>query len=369
MQKYDVVIAGAGPTGATVAEACARQRGWRVLVVERRPHIAGNCFDACYPGTSLLYHHYGPHYLRFTDPDLLAYVGQFTEWLPGNYLVRSSVDGRLVPMPINLETIELLYDQAPLTEESARALIQADLVAFETPVNSEEFILSRAGRVLYSKLYANYTLKQWKRPAAELDPGVCGRVPIRFDRRASYTDAPYQVMPRDGFTSLFDRMLRSSPLIDVVTDADWLTDRPKGSVATVFCGPMDEYFDGVLGPLPWRSLRFETELLDQEWFQPCVQVNYPGPEPYTRKVEIKHVTRQSDSRTTVVTEFPADEGEPYYPVPAAESHLLYQRYQELAAAECAQRGVHFAGRLGTYRYINTDEAIGDALGLATGLMR
>ncbi|WP_431936222.1 UDP-galactopyranose/dTDP-fucopyranose mutase family protein [Micromonospora sp. RP3T] len=367
MPPYDLVVVGAGPTGATVAETAARTRGWRVLVVERRSHVAGNCYDATYPGTELLWHCYGPHYLRFTRPGTMAYVGMFTEWLPGNYVVRAEVDGVLVPMPINLETIELLYGQAPLDETSARELIAQDIVATPEPTDSEQFILSRAGRRLYEKLYANYTRKQWGRSAAELDPSVCGRIPIRFDRNPYYVDSPYQVMPRDGYTALFDRMLRSSPNIETVTDVDWTADRIHGRAATVFCGPLDEYFGHRLGPLPWRSLRFETEVVDQPWYQPCVQVNYPGVEPYTRKVEVKHVTRQVSGRTVVVTEYPSDVGDPYYPVPMKESRARYERYRKLTVRERESRQVFFAGRLGTYRYINTDEAIERARALADRL--
>lgn len=367
MIPYDLVVVGAGPTGATVAETAARARGWRVLVVERRSHVAGNCFDDVYPDTELIWHRYGPHYLRFIDRETMDYVGRFTEWLPGNYIVKSNVDGMLVPMPINLETIELLYGVAPLDEETATRLIESDRVPAVAPANSEQYILNRAGRLLYEKLYANYTRKQWGLPASALDASVCGRVPIRFNRDHYYVDAPYQVMPRDGYTALFARMLASSPLIDVVTDVDWLDDRVYGSFATVFCGPMDEYFGHRLGQLPWRSLRFAAELVDRPWFQPCVQVNFPGAEPCTRIVEIKHVTRQVSSQTVVVTEYPSATGEPYYPVPMPESRDLFRRYQQLGRSERERRQVFFAGRLGTYRYINTDEAIAYARQLADEL--
>lgn len=366
LSEYDAVVVGAGPTGATVAEVFASQRGWRTLVVEQRPHIAGNCFDEVYPGTELLWHRYGPHYLRFTDEALFRYVSRFTEWLPGNYIVKSNVDGLLVPMPINIETIELIYGRAPLSPDEARAMIEPDLVHFNEIASSEDYILAKAGRRLYEALYKGYTIKQWGRSASELDPSVCGRVPIRFDRNATYTDAPLQVMPRDGYTALFDRML-DSPLIEVATDVDWLAEPVFGNRATVFTGPIDQYFDNRLGELPWRSLRFEASVEPVEWFQPCVQVNYPGSEPFTRKVEIKHVTRQVSSSTVVVTEYPSEEGEPYYPVPARASDILYREYVGLAADELATRGVHFGGRLATYRYINTDQAIAEAQALANGV--
>jgi len=356
----DFLVRGAGPVGCVIAERAARVLGWRVLVLDRRAHIAGNCYDETHAGTGVRVHRYGPHYIRFSDPALLAYVSTFTEWVPGNYIVRASVDGLLVPVPINLDTLELLYGVGPLDADSAAALLEREREHIEHPANSEEFVLSRVGRRLYEALYLGYTCKQWERHPRDLDPSVCGRIPVRLNRDPRYPDAPYQVMPRHGLTALFGSMLDHAR-IDVRLGEDWLVARPKGTRATVFTGPPDAYFGHRLGPLPWRSLEFEFREVDAPWAQPCVQINYPGAEPFTRTVEIKHVTRQVTERTVVAYEYPRAEGEPYYPIPAPDSRALYERYAALAAAETEAEAVYFAGRLATYRYINTDEAIAHAL--------
>ena len=356
LRDYELVVAGAGPSGATVAECAARQLGWRVLVLERRDHVGGLCHETSYGSTGILIHPYGPHYMRFTDADLFAYVSRFTEWRPGNYVVKASVDGRLVPMPINLETLELLFDRPGLTTEEAAQLLETEREQIEHPANSEEYVLSRVGRKLYECLYLGYTQKQWGRHPSLLDPSVCGRVPIRLNRDDRYVDAAFQVMPSDGYAVLFSRML-DRPEIEVQLETDWLEERPLGRQATVFTGPLDEYFGRSLGPLPWRSLRFEYVVEDRPWAQPCVQINYPGPEPFTRSIEIKHVTGQTHPRTVIAREYPMASGDPYYPIPAPESQTLQEQYRALARREAQRAGVYFTGRLAEYRYMNADEAI------------
>jgi UDP-galactopyranose mutase len=358
--EYDLVIAGAGPVGCVIAERAATELGWSVLIVERRDHVAGNCHDA--PNADgILLHHYGPHYFRTNSDQLLAYLSRFTAWLPGDYVVKASVGGKLVPFPINLTTLEQIFGR-PLDEASARALLEEKREPFDAPANSEELVLSRVGRELYEAFYLNYSIKQWGRSPRELAPSVCGRIPVRLNREEQYVDARHRVMPAGGYTAMFEAMI-AHPSIDVILGADFFEVRrtTRARRATVYTGPIDRYFDYVHGALPWRSLEFEHRTVDRELAQPCVQINYPNEHAYTRTVEIKHVTKQQHPRTVVTYEYPRAEGDPYYPIPAPDHDARYQRYRELAVEETAAAAVYFVGRLAEYTYINTDQAVERAL--------
>jgi UDP-galactopyranose mutase len=267
----------------------------------------------------------------------------------------------LLPFPINLTTLERFFGR-PLDAATAERLLAERRLPIANPANSEEYVLGRVGRELYEAFYLGYTLKQWGVHPRDLDASVCGRVPVRLTRDARYVGQKFQVMPRGGFTRLFSKML-AHPKIRTVLDCDFgeVRDLICPRHATVYCGPVDEYFGCRLGRLPYRSLRFEFRLSRTEWEQPCVQINYPNDFAHTRSVEIKHVTGQRHPETVVSYETPAATGEPFYPVPRKESAALYARYRELANAETARRRVYFCGRLAQYRYFNTDEVIQEAL--------
>jgi UDP-galactopyranose mutase len=359
----DLLVVGAGPVGCVVSERAAKIRGWKSLLIDRRNHIAGNCHDRLHE-SGLLIHPYGPHYFRTSNQALLDYLSAFTSWIPGNYKVKSLVNGELFPFPINLDTLEKFF-QCALDSESAALLLSEKSERFPKVENSEELLLSRLGRDLYEAFYLGYTRKQWAQHPRDLAPSVCGRVPIRFNRDDSYVEGKFQLMPAEGYTRLFSRMI-DHPLIELNLNVDYraLKEFVKPRIATIFCGPIDEYFNFRLGPLPWRSLSFEHNYHSKKMAQPCVQINYPGADvPYTRSVEIKHVTGQTHPGTVVSLETPRSEGEPFYPVPSHRSDKLYLAYQELAAEENrnAERPVYFIGRLACYKYINTDEAIEMAL--------
>lgn len=360
LDDVDLLVCGAGPVGCVVAERAAHVLGWRVLVVERRPHLAGNCFDSTHP-SGVRIHNYGPHYFRTNDEKLLRYLSRFTDWVPGNYVVKSSVGGTLYPFPINLTTLEQFFG-VPLDAAAAERLLNEKRLPIETPRNSEEFVLSKVGRELYESFYLNYTRKQWGRHPRDLAPSVCGRVPIRLNRDERYVDQRFQVMPKDGFTALFSRMLRQRK-IRVLLDTDFreIQRLVQPRRATVYSGPIDAYFDHCFGPLPYRSLRFEFTPLEVEYQQPCVQINHPNEHAWTRSVEIKHVTGQRHPHTVVCRETPQDGGEPYYPVPAPAHQQLYERYRARAEQATRRERVYFCGRLAQYRYFNTDEAILEAL--------
>jgi UDP-galactopyranose mutase len=358
----DLLVVGAGPVGCVVAECAARERGWTALVVERRLHVAGHCHDFVHPA-GVLVHAYGPHYFRTDDEAVLRYLSRFTEWLPARYVVRAQVGGRLYPFPINLDTLEQFFGRS-FTPEEARAFLEAEREPIAEPADSEALVLSRVGRRLYEAFYRGYTRKQWGREPRELAPAVCGRVPVRLTRDDRYVDARFQAMPAAGYTALFSRML-ADPRITVRTGVDYAEVRGRVAprVATVYTGEIDRYFDYRFGPLEWRSLRFEFRAFDRELVQPCVQVNYPDAHAYTRTVEIKHVTGQRHPRTVVAYEYPEAAGEPYYPVPSPANLERYARYRALAEEATRAAGVHFAGRLARYAYINTDEAV--RMGLET----
>lgn len=360
LDDVDVLVCGAGPAGCVVAERAASVLGWKVLVVDQRPHVAGNCYDSAH-ANGVMIHNYGPHYFRTADPDIVRYLSRFTDWTPANYEAKSYVGGRLYPFPINRTTLEQFFGE-PLDEPAAARLLERKRLPIPTPRNSEEFVLSRVGPELYQAFYRNYTRKQWGLDPRDLDAGVCGRLPVRLDRDHRYVTQPFQQMPRRGFTALFARMLRhrnirvllGCPFADIRHQI-----RPRR--ATVYTGPVDEYFGHRLGRLPYRSLRFRFTPYQAEYVQQCVQVNYPNDFGFTRSVEIKHVTGQQHPHTVVSYETPSATGDPYYPIPTDGSAALYQRYRTLTEAERIRRRVYFVGRLAQYRYFNTDEVVKEAL--------
>jgi UDP-galactopyranose mutase len=360
LDDIDLLVCGAGPVGCVLAERAAHVLGWKVLLIDRRAHLAGNCHDSTH-ASGVLVHRYGPHYFRTNDEALLRYLSRFTDWVPANYEVRSSVGGRLYPFPINLNTLEQVFGR-PLDTESAERLLAERRLPIATPRTSEELVLSRVGRELYEMFYLPYTLKQWGIHPRDLDASVCGRIPVRLNRDNRYVDHRFQQMPKRGFTALFARMLRHRK-IRVLLDCPFEEVRHlvQPRHATVYTGPIDEYFDCCLGKLPYRSLQFDFVPHATEYVQPCVQINYPSDFSYTRSVEIKHVTGQKHPGTVLSYETPSGQGEPYYPIPQAQNLALYRRYQELARKETAQRRVFFCGRLAQYRYFNTDEVIQEAL--------
>ncbi len=356
----DLLIVGAGPVGCVIAERAARLRGWRSLIIERRPHLAGNCYDAPFEN-GVLIHKYGPHYFRTNDPDLFEYLSGFTDWITGNYIVQAHYKGQLYPIPINLITLRKFFGRE-FTAETAEAELNRIRIPIANPTNSEDFVLGRIGKELYEAFYLGYTLKQWDCHPRNLDASVCGRIPLRFNEDCRYVNHSYQVMPAKGFTELFRRMV-DHPNIRIAFQTNYREVRhiiyPR--IATVYCGPIDEYFDFKLGKLPWRSLDFEFKKMKKKFHQPCVQINYPWDNKFTRSVEIKHVTGQEHAETVVSYEYSRSEGDPYYPVPSEQGKSLYAQYRELADKERQQHSVYFAGRLATFRYMNTDEAIASAL--------
>jgi UDP-galactopyranose mutase len=352
----DYVVVGAGFAGSVLAERLAAGAGKVVLLIDRRAHIGGNAFDH-YDDAGVLVHKYGPHIFHTNSRDVFEYLSRFTEWRSYEHRVLASVDGRLVPIPINLDTVNTLYGLS-LTASSLGEFFQSVAVPRAVMRTSEDVIVSKVGTELYEKLFRGYTRKQWGLDPSDLDAQVTARVPVRTNRDDRYFSDVYQAMPKQGYTRMFERML-DHPNIHVLLNTDYRDMSglfPKAQV--IYTGPVDEYFDYCYGKLPYRSLRFRFETLDEKQHQPVAVVNYPNEHPYTRVTEFKHITGQRHSKTTLVYEYPCEQGDPYYPVPRPENAELYRRYKALADAT---PGVHFAGRLGTYKYYNMDQVTAQAL--------
>jgi UDP-galactopyranose mutase len=359
---FDYVIVGAGFAGAVVAAQMARNFGKRVMLVDRRPHVGGNAYDH-YDEAGVLVHKYGPHIFHTNSKDVFDYLSLFTEWRHYEHRVRARVDGQLVPIPINLDTVNLLYG---LDLDSAGLEAYLDGIAEKPPAinTSEDVIVSRVGRDLYEKMFRNYTRKQWGLDPSELDASVAARLPVRLNRDDRYFTDTYQAMPRHGFTRMFENMLDHAN-ITVVLNTDYRDVLKSVRFRElVYTGPVDEFFGWRFGKLPYRSLQFRHETLNLEKLQPVAVINYPNEHDYTRVTEFKHLTGQAHSKTSVVYEYPRDSGDPYYPVPRPENASIYKQYEALGAAT---PGVHFVGRLATYKYYNMDKVIAQALTLCARL--
>jgi UDP-galactopyranose mutase len=354
---FDYMIVGAGFAGSVLAERLASDLGKRVLVVEKRDHIGGNAYDH-YDDHGLLVHKYGPHIFHTNSAEIFGYLSRFTEFRPYEHRVLASVDGQLVPIPINLDTVNKLYG-TNLTAHELSGFF-AKVAEKRVIKTAEDVVVSAVGRDLYEKFFRGYTRKQWGMDPSELDPTVTARIPTRANRDDRYFTDTYQAMPRHGYTRMFQRML-SHPNIMLLLNADYRQVRESIRCArTIYTGPVDEYFDCRLGKLPYRSLEFQHETRPQEWFQRVGTVNYPNEHPYTRITEFKHLTGQAHEHTSIVYEIPRASGDPYYPVPRRENNELYQRYKQLADAE---PDVFFVGRLATYKYYNMDQVVAQALSL------
>ncbi|MBV9077492.1 MAG: UDP-galactopyranose mutase, partial [Methylobacteriaceae bacterium] len=353
---YDWLIVGAGFAGSVLAERLASDRGDRVLVVDRRPHVAGNAYDRL-DEAGILIHQYGPHIFHTNSEAVFGYLSRFTGWRPYEHRVLGEIDGRLVPIPINLDTINALYD-LDLKSDELEAWFAARAEQVAEIRTSEDVVVSKVGRELYEKFFRGYTRKQWGLDPSELDKSVTARVPVRTNRDDRYFTDSYQAMPKDGYTRMFERML-AHPKIDVMLDTDYREIRDSiPHRRTVYTGPIDEYFGHRYGKLPYRSLRFRHETLDCARFQPVGTVNYPMTEDYTRISEYKHLTGQVHERTSITYEYPAADGDPYYPIPRPENAQLFKRYEKLAMQAS---DTWFVGRLATYRYYNMDQVVGQAL--------
>lgn len=356
--QYDYLIVGAGFAGSVLAERIATQLNKKVLVVEKRDHIGGNAYDY-YNDHGILVHKYGPHLFHTNDPNVVRYLSAFTYWKWYEHRVLARVDGMLLPFPINLDTLNLLYKLNLETSEEAQAFLDSKKVPIQNPQNAEELVLSQVGFDLYKKFFYGYTKKQWGLEPTKLAASVTARIPVRTNHDSRYFTDTYQIIPSGGYSKMFENILASKNIeISLGTEYKTIVKDVKFD-RMIFTGPIDEFFDYLHGQLPYRAVRFDHETLDREFYQEVATVNFPNDEPFTRITEWKYITGQNCPRTSIVREYPeAGTSEKYYPIPSPETNILFAKYK--AEAEKLAT-VTFCGRLADYRYYNMDQVVARAL--------
>jgi UDP-galactopyranose mutase len=359
--RPDVLVVGAGFAGSVSARKLAEERGLRVLVIDRRPHVAGNAYDTL-DENGVLVHRYGPHIFHTNADKVVAFLSRFTDWRPYEHRVVAEVDGQFVPMPINRHTVMALHGVELYGEEETAAYLAWVAEPREAMHTSEDSVVAKVGRDLYERLFRGYTRKQWDLDPSQLHASVCARIPVRANDDDRYFTDGFQKMPADGYTVMFERML-DHPNITVQTGVDYAeVERQYAGIPLVWTGPIDAFFGYRHGRLPYRSLRFEHEVRATpggRLVQPTGTVNYPNERiPYTRVTEYRRLTGQIAETSTLAYEFPSAEGDPYYPIPRPENRELYHRYEQLANA---RPDVLFVGRLARYQYLNMDQVVAGAL--------
>ncbi|MCL2567386.1 MAG: UDP-galactopyranose mutase [Alphaproteobacteria bacterium] len=354
--KYDYLIVGAGFAGAVYARLCA-DKDLKVLLIDKRNHIGGNAHDS-YNEDGVLIHNYGPHIFHTNNKEVFDFLSRFTQWHYYQHWVLSNVDGQLLPMPINVYTINKLYGTSYTAfnihefYESKKKKLNGEIK------NSEDFIVSQIGEDLYEKFFKNYTKKQWGVYPSELDKSVAARIPIRHNFDPRYFSDKYQAMPQHGFTKMFESMLDSKN-IDVRLGIEMQNlDEGISYDKMVYTGKLDEFFDYKHGKLPYRSLRFELESFEKEQYQIAPVINYPNDYDFTRITEYKYLTGQASDNTTISREYPQEEGEPYYPVPNDYSKEIVEKY---LLESTKLKNVYFLGRLAEYKYYNMDYVIASSI--------
>lgn len=374
--RYQAVVIGAGLSGAVMAERMASQLGWQVLVLEQRPHLGGNCYDE-YDEAGVLVHKYGPHLFHTDKQQVWDYLSQFTKWRPYEHRVLSRIDGQLLPIPFNLTSIRQSFASAE-AEAMIAELIRRFGSDARVPIlqlrQEESPFLQRLAEFIYQRAFVNYTSKQWGVGPEAISPAVTARVPVVVSTDDRYFTDPWQAVPVDGYSAMIGRILQhpaidvelNTPMaarlqLDIAKGEVWLDDEPFAGIV-VYTGMIDQLLPGE-APLPYRSLRFEHQHLNQPQFQPATTVNYPNEEAYTRITEFKHLTGQQHAGTSIVYEYPCDyqpqQGlEPYYPIFTDEAQ---QRYQQYRARLAAMPQLLALGRLAEYRYFDMDDAVDNAL--------
>ncbi len=361
--SYDYLIVGAGFAGSVTAERLARA-GNKVIIIDKRPHLAGNAYDK-QDDNGVLIHLYGPHIFHTQSKEVFDYLSLFTQWRVYEHRVRAVVDGKLLPVPINQTTINQLYGMN-LDEKGVADFLKKVSLKRADITTSEDVALNTVGRDLYEKFFKGYTLKQWGLDPSQLSASVLSRIPVRTNKDDRYFTDTYQFMPAEGFAVLFQNLLDHKN-IDIELGTDFLSVKERiRTRSIIYTGPIDEYYGYRHGKLPYRSLRFaHVHLSGVVEYQPVAVVNYPNEHSFTRITEFKHLTGQICPGTSIVREYPKADGEPYYPIPNPVNHVIYQKYKQLADRE---RTIRFLGRLGEYKYLNMDQVVAEGLKLANQII-
>ena len=356
---YDYLIVGAGFAGSVLAERLAGVLNKKILLIDKRDHIGGNAYDF-YNEAGILVHKYGPHIFHTNSVEVFKYLSNFTKWRDYEHRVLASVDGQLVPIPINLNTVNRLYG-LKLSSIEMEEFIKARAQPRSDIVTSEDFVISKMGKELYEKFFKSYTKKQWGLDPSELNASVAARIPLRYNCDDRYFSDTYQAMPLLGFTNMFRNML-NHPNINILLNTDYKdVQNFLPFKKMIYTGPIDEYFEYEYGKLPYRSLQFIFETHDKEKYQSTGTINYPNEHLYTRITEMKYLTGQTHNKTSIIYEIPMDSGDPYYPIPKPENTEIYRKYA--AAAQKLAGKVLFTGRLATYKYYNMDQVVAQSLSL------
>lgn len=353
---YKYVVVGAGITGLTIAERIANVLGEKVLVIEKRPHIGGNCYDY-YDKDGILIHKYGPHIFHTAHKKVFDYLSTFTEWNNYQHRVLTYVDGNLLPMPICARTINMLYNLNLSTSE-VKGFLERVADSEREIKSSEDVVISKAGEYIYDKFFKQYTKKQWDMYPSELDPSVISRVPVRYNTDERYFTDKYQGMPSAGYTHMFENMVKDGN-IKLLLNTDYkevISDIQYDHL--IYTGPVDYYYDYEFGELKYRSIDVVFETKDVSDYQSAAVINYPNDYDFTRITEYTKLTGQNHRKTVISKEYPTWDGEPFYPVPVSEQQTLFSQYEKKADAET---GTVFAGRLAEYKYYNMDAAVNAAL--------
>lgn len=352
------LIVGAGLSGCVLAERISSILKKEVLIIDKRDHLGGNCYDYINKETGIRVNKYGAHLFHTNFKDVWDYINKFCEWERWEHKVISNVDDKLVPMPVNITTVNELLNENIKNEEEMNTWLKNNTVKYEKINNSEEVAKSRIGEDLYNKLVKDYTFKQWNKYPKELDKSVLERIPIRNNFDTRYFNDKYQALPKNGYTYFFEQLIKN-PLITIKLNTNF-SDINRDEFEKIFyTGPIDQYFGEIYGKLEYRSIDFKEEIHDMNYYQPNSVVNYPEKKyEFTRIVEYKHFLNQKSDKTIIHYETTNDSGEPFYPVPNEKNLKLYEKYKDLSLKE---KDIYFLGRLASYKYFNMDQAIKNSL--------
>jgi len=370
-EHYDYLIVGSGLSGAVLAERIASQLNKKILIIDKRDHIAGNCYDYV-DDNGILINKYGAHIFHTNYENVWKYVNDFSEWVRYDHKVLSMVDNTFVPVPVNINTVNSICKENLRNEKEMDAWLLENQVKYDCEItNSEQIARSRVGNILYDKMFCPYTIKQWNKNPSELNASVLARIPIRNNFDDRYFSDKYQALPKNGYTKFIDKILNHKN-IKILLSTDFFYFKKQKNITwdtLIYTGQIDAYFNrdnnnsnsnNKSNCLEYRSIDFQIESIKNvNYFQPVSVVNYPSIDvPYTRIIEYKHFLNQQSPHTTIVKEITTDEGEPYYPVPTPNNIKIYEEYRKMANEE---PNTHFIGRLANYKYFNMDEAINNSL--------